>query len=158
LIAATALCLASCHDSGERRLKDTEGRSFKVECEGRQCAVKRLGESSKDETAHVMLSDSGRLVGACNVESPNAEPRDWDCRALECEGANDCPPLHGLSEGECLNGLCIDPANPLGPADAVMLCLAGTGLGRKAPMQVERYALALNCGNPCRIPKPCRQP
>jgi hypothetical protein len=39
-----------------------------------------------------------------------------------------------------------------------MLCLAGTGLGRETPAQVERYALALNCGNPCRIPTPCAQP
>jgi hypothetical protein len=39
-----------------------------------------------------------------------------------------------------------------------MLCLSGTGLGRETPAQIERYALALNCGSPCKIPAPCAQP
>jgi hypothetical protein len=38
-----------------------------------------------------------------------------------------------------------------------MLCLAGTGLGHAEAKQVERYALGLNCGAPCVVPKPCER-
>jgi hypothetical protein len=39
-----------------------------------------------------------------------------------------------------------------------MLCLAGSGLGSEQARQVERYALGMNCGAPCKVPAPCRQP
>ena len=39
-----------------------------------------------------------------------------------------------------------------------MLCLSGTGLGRETPRQIERYALALNCGKPCPCPRLVRSP
>jgi hypothetical protein len=39
-----------------------------------------------------------------------------------------------------------------------MLCLAGTGKPGNTPLQVQRYAMALNCGSPCKVPAPCRQP
>lgn len=149
---------SACDEDGVVTLKDTEGRRFEVRCEDKACALSRLEKPASHEKPNAVLSHTGRLVGVCDVDSPTIEPRDWDCRALECADASTCPPLYGLKQGDCLNGLCIDPANPLNAADAVMLCLAGTGLGRDAPKQIERYALALNCGNPCRIPKPCRQP
>jgi hypothetical protein len=57
-----------------------------------------------------------------------------------------------------VNGLCTEPSQPLGVTDAVMLCLAGTGTGHGSAQQAERFAMALNCGEPCRIPSPCRQP
>jgi hypothetical protein len=53
-----------------------------------------------------------------------------------------------LAHGTCIDGLCTEPANGIGVADAVMLCLAGTGWGRDSPVQVDRYALAMNCGSP----------
>jgi hypothetical protein len=152
------LSVAACREDGVRRSKDTEGRSFEVTCAGERCTLKLVGQPAGTDPSQVVLSHAGRLVGACDVPSPDSTPQDSDCRALACSSEQDCPPLYGLEQGQCLNGLCIDAANPLGPADAVMLCLAGTGLGRKAPIQIERYALALNCGNPCRIPGPCRQP
>ena len=80
------------------------------------------------------------------------------CRPLVCQDDKDCPPAHGLGHGTCVNGLCTEPANAISAADAVLLCLAGTGWGKGSPEQVERYALALNCGTPCKIPSPCRQP
>jgi hypothetical protein len=63
-----------------------------------------------------------------------------------------------MKDGQCLNHHCGDAAEPLGVQDAIMLCLAGTGLGRKTAAQIERYALALNCGSPCTVPAPCPQP
>ena len=158
VLLCAGLSSAACDEDGVRTLKDTEGRRFEAHCQDEACALERLEKPSPGEKPHAVLTHTGRLVGVCDVDSPTAEPRDWDCRALECTDANTCPPLYGLKQGDCLNGLCIDPANPMSPADAVMLCLAGTGLGRNAPKQIERYALALNCGNPCRIPAPCRQP
>jgi len=58
----------------------------------------------------------------------------------------------------CLAELCIDPVKKISTADAIMLCLAGTGLGRNTGRQAERYALGLNCGDPCVVPSACRQP
>src|SRR5690606_6755934 len=101
--------------------------------------------------AEVALSSSGRMVGICDRAPASSPPID-DCRVLVCRSDQDCPPQHGLETGHCLNGFCINPEQPLNQSDAVLLCLAGTGLGRKAPKQVERFAMALNCGDPCRIP------
>lgn len=56
-----------------------------------------------------------------------------------------------------MGGLCIEPTHDIASADAVMLCLAGTGLGHDQARQVERYALGLNCGTPCSVPKPCER-
>jgi hypothetical protein len=78
-----------------------------------------------------------------------------DCRPLICSNDGECPPVHGLETGACVGSLCVNPANSLIAEDAVMLCLAGTGVGHEKPAQVERYALALNCGEPCAVPAPC---
>ena len=105
------------------------------------------------------LSHTGRLVGICDVAPGGTVPETpGDCRALVCQADTDCPPAHGLKNGQCLNALCADPAQPLVTPDSVMLCLAGSGLGNSEPRQIERYALALNCGTPCKVPAPCRQP
>jgi hypothetical protein len=63
-----------------------------------------------------------------------------------------------MKDGQCLNQRCSDPAQEIGVQDSVMLCLSGSGLGRETPRQIERYALGLNCGSPCRVPAPCPQP
>jgi hypothetical protein len=161
LVLLSAVAVAGCKGERTLMLTDTEGRQFEARCEAKQkrCVLIRTGKLAKrQEGEAASLRHSGRLVGVCDVRTEQTLSSDADCRALECSSADECPPLHGLDAGHCLNGLCIDPANPLNTSDAVMLCLAGTGLGRNAPMQVERYALALNCGDPCRIPAPCRQP
>jgi hypothetical protein len=140
-------------------LQDTEGRRFEGQCTASACEYARVsGKPGSADKIHVGLLTSGRLVGICDLSSPSAVADAGDCRALVCKADVNCPPLHGLDAGHCLNGLCISPELPLGSSDAVLLCLAGTGLGRSAPKQVERYAMALNCGEPCRVPTPCRQP
>jgi hypothetical protein len=104
----------------------------------------------------VLLATS-RLVGICDTKS-GQQPLPFDCRALRCQADADCPPLHGMKDGQCLNQHCADAAEPLTAGDSIMLCLAGTGLGRSSPTQIERYALALNCGAPCTVPTPCEKP
>jgi hypothetical protein len=149
-----------CKGKAERTLTDTEQRTFTARCEGdKGCAIEqRSGPPAAPAKTEIVLRAPGRLIGICNARD-GAEPESpADCRALVCESSQDCPPAQGLDHGECLNGLCIEPAHGIGPSDAVLLCLAGTGLGRETARQVERYALALNCGSPCKIPSPCRQP
>jgi hypothetical protein len=94
-----------------------------------------------------------RLVGICDVKDGEGPQYPFDCRPLNCQTTPTArrstherrpvpePPLR-------------DPAEAIGVQDSVMLCLSGTGLGRETPAQIERYAMALNCGNPCKIPAP----
>jgi len=139
-------------------LRDTEGRRFSMSCEASTCAYQRAsGEPTSKLKSGLELHTSGRVVGMCDVE-PAGTPEVADCRALVCKTDRECPPMHGLEAGHCVNGLCTSPDRDLVADDAVLLCLAGTGLGRNAPKQVERYALAMNCGKPCVVPTPCRQP
>ena len=158
-LSLLALGFFGCDDQrGPSVLTDTEGRRFAMSCEGSQCSYQRMAAPpvSKAKTL-VSLQTSGRVVGICDVSSlDDAAP--GDCRALVCKTDTECPPMHGLDAGHCVNGLCTSPDKALGAADAVLLCLAGTGLGLNAPKQVERYALAMNCGQPCVVPGPCRQP
>jgi hypothetical protein len=141
------LCLVlGCRRNSELEVRDTEGRSVRLQCDGSgHCAV---------QGSPLTLRASGRLMALCDMAS--SDPRD--CRALVCSGDADCPDAERANRGSCVNGLCIEPAHQLAVADAVALCLAGTGQGKDAPRQVERYAMALNCGSPCTVPKPCRQP
>jgi hypothetical protein len=137
-----------CRSSAHLTLRDTEGRTVAASCNTTgNCVLAAASDSSRVE-----LRRSSRFVGLCSG------PNDYECRALECAEDVDCPPLSGRKLGSCVNGLCIEPGNPIQQSDAVMLCLAGSGHGRSTTTQVDRYALAVNCGSPCRIPSPCRQP
>ncbi len=141
--------LLGCKESSRQELRDSEGRRFDLECAaaGEHCVLRTEG---------VALSYRGRLVGICPAQG--ASPlHPADCRALVCKADTDCPPPTGATRGSCLDGLCVDPSRPLGSDDAVMLCLAGTGTGHQTPQQVERYALGLNCGEPCAVPAPCQK-
>ena len=153
------LVALGCQNSGPRTLRDTEGRTFKATCKAdAPCQLEQLsGPKSLDKPAQSLLV-GGRLVGVCDVKAGEPPQGPFDCRPLDCTQDEDCPPLHGMKEGQCLHRRCSDPAEALSVQDSIMLCLAGTGLGREAPRQIERYALALNCGSPCQIPAPCAQP
>lgn len=154
------LCAAAgCQSRGPRSLRDTERRTFEATCpKDAPCTIsQKSGPRRSDKPAHT-LHTASRLVGVCDVQAEAQPPSPFDCRPLGCEADNDCPPLHGMKEGQCLNGRCSDPAQAISVQDSIMLCLAGTGLGRETPAQIERYALALNCGTPCTVPAPCQQP
>jgi hypothetical protein len=157
--AVLLLLLSACHNSGPRLLRDTEGRTFEAICSGRApCKFsQKSGPKRADKPTQALMVGS-RLVGICDVREGEAPQYPFDCRPLSCQADPDCPPLHGMKDGQCLNGRCSDPAEAIGVQDSVMLCLAGTGLGRETPAQIERYALGLNCGSPCKIPAPCMQP
>jgi hypothetical protein len=156
---AGALLLLACQNDGPRTLRDSEGRTFLATCKAAEpCKFEqKSGARRADKPAQALLLGS-RLVGLCDVKPGEDPQRPYDCRPLACAEDEDCPPLHGMKHGQCLNRHCSDPAEAIGVHDAVMLCLAGTGLGRETPRQIERYALALNCGSPCQIPAPCQQP
>lgn len=153
-----ALACVGCQKSGPRILRDTEGRTFEATCpEGATCTfVQKSGKKRADKPAQ-SLQVGGRLVGICDVAEGAAADGPFDCRPLNCESDADCPPLHGMKDGQCVHNRCSDPSGTLNASDAIMLCLAGTGLGRETSAQIERYALALNCGAPCRVPAPCQQ-
>ena len=158
--AVSAVLGGGCRTQTDRTLRDTEGRQFSAQCAaGKSCVVKQTsGAPAPSGQPAVLLRSPGRLIGVCTA-AEGAEPQTpAECRALVCAGDDACPPAQGMKEGQCVNGLCTEPSHRLGVADAVMLCLAGTGVGRDSAHQVERYAMALNCGEPCRIPSPCRQP
>ena len=153
------LLFSSCQKTGPRELRDTEGRVFSATCDGKgPCRFEQKAGPKRAEKPSQSLLVGGRLVGICDVSAGSSAEGPFDCRPLLCHSDADCPPLHGMSDGQCLNARCSDPAEPVGAQDAVMLCLAGTGLGRQTPAQIERYALALNCGTPCKVPAPCAQP
>jgi len=156
--AVLALGLIACDKDGPIVLIDTEGRRFAMSCEDSECSYERKSASpASPEKTGIELQLSGRVVGICDVR-PSAGTAAGDCRALVCQSDRDCPPMHGLEAGHCVNQLCTSPDKDLIAEDAVLLCLAGTGLGLNAPKQVERYAMAMNCGRPCVVPTPCRQP
>ncbi len=151
---------AGCKSTSERQLVDTERRHFAAKCQrSGECALSQtLGDKRPGDKSALALVRVGRLVGICDVVPGHGPDTPADCRALVCESDTDCPPGHGLKDGQCLNALCTDPAQALSPEDSVMLCLAGSGLGNEHPRQIERYALGLNCGTPCKVPSPCCQP
>jgi hypothetical protein len=156
---AGALLLLGCQNSGPRSLRDSESRTFSATCkDGAPCQFEQKSGPRRAEKPAQSLLVGSRLVGICDVKDNAAPDGPYDCRPLYCEDDKDCPPLHGMKDGQCLNRRCSDPAQAIGVPDAIMLCLSGTGLGRATPAQIERYALALNCGSPCQVPAPCPQP
>jgi len=151
--------LAGCKKTSERELVDTERRHFAAKCQRTgECELSQTsGDKRPGDKSALALARASRLVGICDVVPGHGPDSPADCRALVCQSDSDCPPGHGLKDGQCLNELCTDPAQALAPEDAVMLCLAGSGLGSEQAPQVERYALGLNCGTPCKVPAPCRR-
>jgi hypothetical protein len=160
-LSTTAVLLLGfgCGKGGPRTLRDTEGRTFEATCpaQGPCKFTQKSGLKRAEKPAQALLT-GGRLVGICDVTEGEAPQGPFDCRPLGCQTDADCPPLHGMKDGQCLNQRCSDPAEAVGTQDSIMLCLAGSGLGRETPAQIERYALALNCGTPCQVPAPCQQP
>ena len=158
-VGLLAICVLSvaCRRPASLTLHDTESREFSARLD--EATVTDLILSGAPEAAKAYeLRRSGRLVAACPKRAGAASNRVTQCRALVCSADSQCPPAHGLTQGTCINGLCIEPSQNLISDDAVMLCLSGTGAGYGSPLQVERFALGLNCGQPCRVPSPCRQP
>jgi hypothetical protein len=157
--AVLLLLLQGCRDKGARELRDSEGRTFLATCNSEgQCKLEQKSGPKRSDKPEQALSLESRLVGVCDVAKDQPVQGPFDCRPLSCEKDQDCPPAHGMKDGQCLNQRCSDPAQDIAVQDAIMLCLSGTGLGRESPRQIERYALALNCGSPCRVPAPCPQP
>lgn len=156
---AVLFLLSGCNKGGPRVVHDSEGRTFEATCNAQApCRfLQKSGPKRADKPTQTLMLGS-RLVGICDVKEGEPPQYPFDCRPLSCESDSDCPPLHGMKDGQCLNKHCSDPAEAIGVQDSIMLCLAGTGLGRETPAQIERYALALNCGSPCKIPAPCAQP
>lgn len=148
-----------CQRGGPRLLRDSEGRVFEATCPGDSLCkfTQKSGPKRVDKPEQTLMVGS-RLVGICDVKEGEASQGPFDCRPLACRSDAECPPLHGMKDGQCLNGHCGDAAEAISVQDSIMLCLAGTGLGRETAAQIERYALALNCGSPCQVPAPCQQP
>jgi hypothetical protein len=138
-------------------LHDTERREFSARLND-SVVTEVIQSHAPDSANHFEIRHTGYLVGVCPQQANSAVAAVTQCRALVCEADSQCPPAHGLKQGTCVNGLCIEPSQSLVADDAIMLCLSGTGAGYASPVQVERFALGLNCGMPCKVPSPCRQP
>lgn len=160
LLGAVLGVTAACNRGTERYLVDTENRQFLARCAGDgSCSVAAVGEAKAPAAATtVRLRATGRIVGICGPLAAEALPAAADCRPLVCESKEQCPSAQGMTDGVCIDGLCREPSQVINSDDAVMLCLAGTGVGPRTALQIERLALGLNCGSPCVVPKPCRQP
>jgi len=149
--ALTSLGLFACDRATQ--LRDTEGRVYRAICASGDCKLEQTAGTKPQSAASApTLDGDGRFVAVCDV-APGAAATPEDCRAVTCSSAADCPAALGVST--CETGFCVQPERPVTRRDAVILCLAGTGLGREKPVQMERYALALNCGQPCTIPAAC---
>lgn len=164
-LATWAVALASgCSKEKPLAMRDTEGRSFEAVCNrAGDCRLrsavgaKPSSPAPKGADPAWLLKREGKYFGACDAWSGHP-PEHWDCRAITCDSDDDCPAIAGSRTGMCMKGLCGDPAREITAFDSVMLCLAGTGPGYESAAQIERYAMGKECGSPCRVPTPCRQP
>jgi hypothetical protein len=145
-----------CERGGGSTVSDTEGRVFRLLCVDDKCRLER--SEAEPGGGPVVLHAPGRIVSVCDGPTGASSPAPAGCRALACEQDAHCPPLGPSVPSHCMHGLCQNLAAPVTTADSVVLCLAGTGAPENLPRQVERYALGLNCGNPCKVPATCRQP
>ncbi len=153
-----ALVLAGCTKPHPASVEDTEGRVFSVKCEAEVCTLTQT-DGPKAKLGRPRLHTTGRVISVCDASSVGAPPAPDACRPVVCADDRDCPALDGgKAQATCSRGSCVNPGEKLRVGDAVTLCLAGTGLGRRTAKQAERYALGLNCGNPCVVPSVCRQP
>ena len=142
----------ACKDKAKLiEVNDTEGRTITVTCtEGGSCQVGR----PEGAIPEFQLRTPGRVATLCPA-GPESDP--VLCRPLVCRADADCPWAIGLEQGSCVNGLCTEPSHGVTKADSIALCMAGTGIGRTSPKQVELYAMAIQCGDPCKVPTVCRQ-
>src|SRR6478609_8588964 len=126
-LSTVAVCSAffACQSAGPRRLRDSEGRTFEASCpKAEPCVLKQTSGQRRAERPSQALLVGGRLVGICDVKSGEAPSAPYECRPLTCDTDADCPPLHGMKDGQCLNHHCGDAAEALSVQDAVILCLA----------------------------------
>jgi hypothetical protein len=150
VLAALGLC--ACKERASLTLRDSEGRTFSARCpEELSSCVLTQESGARAGGAAPSLRAKGRYIGVCD------STHDADCRLLTCSSDAECPAPGRAPSGSCIGGACVDPRSEINASDAVMLCLAGSGLGHAEPRQIERYALALNCGTPCRVPTPCER-
>ena len=157
IILAILASTASCRGPQDLTLHDTEGREFSARLQESSVTSLTLSTAARDANRFEIRRTS-HLVAVCPTSTTSTPVAPTRCRALTCETDIQCPPAHGLKRGTCVNGLCIEPSQNLLADDAIMLCLSGTGADYSSPLQVERFALGLNCGQPCKVPTPCRQP
>lgn len=162
------LVLGACAKPIRLKLRDTEGRAFEIVCANpTHCDVQSQLQAkptpAKPEGARpgFVLHPASRLYAICDTWMQGKESFSInvaDCRAIQCGSDAECPFAQGLTHGTCVNQLCIEPSGAISAEDAVLLCLAGTGPPAGTTKQIERFALANNCGSPCRVPAVCRQP
>ncbi|MFW5739562.1 MAG: hypothetical protein ACOC1F_04280 [Myxococcota bacterium] len=165
-LLALAIVSGGCDKSSKINLTDTEGRQFQLTCKNVNCvitsapAAKPSAPQPAGATAKFVLHGASRLFSVCEVweQGSSHAVHPADCRALTCRNDGDCPPAKNMPKGTCANRLCIEPSAEVTHADAVLLCLAGTGVPSGTTKQVERYALGNACGSPCVVPQVCRQP
>ena len=154
IVVALFAHLVACEQS-PTTLKDTEGRTFSLRCQDGGCTVTQT--SGPEGRGKPRLHATGHVLSVC--DDLGTPPAPEACRPLICAVNDDCPvPLGEPSEVTCSRGLCVNSSQELRTSDSVTLCLAGTGLGRRTAEQAERYALGLNCGQPCVVPSACQQP
>ena len=142
---------AACNTHRDLNVRDTEGRTFTVSCPKNDAC--RVVGGSPGSPPLASLRRTGRVLAVCD----GADAPAYDCRPLRCEEADDCPREQGKG-GDCLRSVCVDPDRPYTQDDIVMLCLAGTGTGHDLAVQRERYARALESGEPPRVPAGCPSP
>lgn len=154
------LCLAAvaCRNSEPVRVTDSEGRRFAVRCGDAGCSAEPIEHSASAPrgAAKFSLQISGRLLGVCTAFG-DAPPHPGDCRPLRCSTDAECPAVRGEGYGTCVGAWCVEPSREPGTNDAILLCLAGTGVGHDSAQQAQRYAMAVNCGSPCVVPAPCKR-
>jgi len=168
LIALAALTIAGCSKKiAPVTATDTEGRTFDVTCTSPTACTLSSSATPKPTTPApdgarpaFVLHQASRLYAVCEVwmQGTSSAVHLADCRPFACSSDTQCPPAKGMTQGACSGSFCIDPSAAIAPEDSVLLCLAGTGVPAGSTKQVERYALGNNCGNPCRVPRVCRQP
>lgn len=142
-------------------VQDSERRRVEVACDASgHCSFSQVGGPQPTAPGELAVHATGVVLSLCNVPptaDSTVDPRD--CRPLRCDRDEECPPAHGLQHAPCIRGLCVEADQTLTQGDVVVLCLAGTGLRKDDdPTQIDRYALAVNSGEPPRVPKPCLQP
>ena len=154
-LLAVTVALHSCAGMPST-VTDTEKRVFRIDCtEGKACSPSQV-EGMKSAGARQVLATSSHVLSVCDAAQAGYRPAPATCRPISCESDADCPIVDSTRNGTCRRGICTNPLKDLVVGDAVSLCLAGTGIGQRTPEQAEKYALGLNCGDPCRVPAACR--